>query len=219
MKEIKIEELTFNPFDLLKDWALVTSKNHDEFNSMTISWGGFGSLWNKYTATMYIRPQRYTKKLLDNNDYYTICFFDKEYKKELSYLGTISGNDDKNKMSNTKLTPVIEEEIVYYKEAKLVFICKKEYVNQLTKDGIIDKKVIEQNYQNNDYSYEYIGKIEKVLIKKTKTQKNSSRKSSLTVFLCTSKARKRKTLPKIKKSIIIKKKKQMKKEVNYGSEN
>ena len=53
-------------------------------------------------------------------------------------------------MSNTKLTPVIEEEIFYYKEAKLVFICKKEYVNQLTKDGIIDKKVIEQNYQNND---------------------------------------------------------------------
>ena len=165
MKEIKIEELTFNPFGLLKDWALVTSKNQDEFNSMTISWGGFGSLWNKYTATMYIRPQRYTKKLLDNNDYYTICFFDKKYKKELSYLGTISRNDDKNKMSNTKLTPVIEEEIVYYKEAKLVFICKKEYVNQLTKDGIINKKVIEQNYQNNDYSYEYIGKIKKILIK------------------------------------------------------
>ena len=64
-------------------------------------------------------------------------------------------------MSNTKLTPVIEEKIVCYKEAKLVFICKKEYVNQLTKDGIIDKKVIEQNYQNNDYSYEYIGKIKK----------------------------------------------------------
>ena len=165
MKEIKIEELTFNPFDLLKDWALVTSKNQDKFNSMTISWGGFGSLWNNYAATMYIRPQRYTKKLLDNNDYYTISFFDKEYKKELTYLGATSGNDDKNKMNNTKLTPVIEDKIVYYKEAKLVFICKKEYVNQLKKDGIIDQKIIDQNYQNNDYSYEYIGKIEKVLIK------------------------------------------------------
>ena len=37
--------------DILKlfdeKWALVTAGDLDDFNAMTISWGGMGTLWNK----------------------------------------------------------------------------------------------------------------------------------------------------------------------------
>lgn len=164
MKEINIKVLEFNPFELLNSWALLTSKNGEDYDSMTISWGAFGSLWEKYTTVVYVRPQRYTKKLLDNNEYYTISFFDKNYKKELGLLGATSKNDNKDKMEKVSLTKIEDENIVYYKEAKLVFVCKKIYVNQINKDGIQDENITNKIYANNDFSYEYIGQIEKVLI-------------------------------------------------------
>lgn len=165
MKEINIKDLNLNPFELQNTWALLSAKDENEYNAMTVSWGSFGILWEKPTATLYIRPERYTKKLLDKNDYYTISFFDKEYKKDLGILGTISKNTDPNKMEKVSLTKEEKDNIVYFKEAKLVLICKKIYVNQINKDGIKDKIIIDKMYPNNDYSYSYIGEIEKVLVK------------------------------------------------------
>ncbi|MDO4369488.1 MAG: flavin reductase family protein [bacterium] len=165
MKEINIKDLDFNPFDLLTNWAVFASKKGEDCDAMTISWGAFGSLWEKYTTTIYIRPQRYTKKLLDENEYYTISFFDKEYKKDLGLLGAISKNDDKDKMGKVSFTKIEDDNILYFKEAKLVFVCKKLYVNQINKDGIKDNDVIDKMYSNNDFSYEYIGQIEKVLVR------------------------------------------------------
>ena len=31
-----------------KKWALLTAGDKDKFNTMTISWGGLGTLWNTY---------------------------------------------------------------------------------------------------------------------------------------------------------------------------
>ena len=33
-------------------WALVTAGVIDDFNTMTISWGGMGTVWNKPVATV-----------------------------------------------------------------------------------------------------------------------------------------------------------------------
>ena len=43
---------SFEVFD--KDWALLTAGEKGGFNSMTVSWGGFGTLWNKPVATVYV---------------------------------------------------------------------------------------------------------------------------------------------------------------------
>ena len=79
MKEIKIEDLVMNPFTLLgKEWCLIGAKNNDRFNAMTASWGGFGVLWNKNVVTIYVRPQRYTRELIDASDFFTVAFFNEE---------------------------------------------------------------------------------------------------------------------------------------------
>ena len=58
-----IELAPFTAFD--KGWGLVTAGDAKEYNTMTVSWGGLGTLWNKPVATIYIRPQRYTKQFVD----------------------------------------------------------------------------------------------------------------------------------------------------------
>ncbi len=58
-----IKTIEKNVFRMIGDeWALVTAKKDGQVNTMTVSWGGMGVLWGKEVATIYIRPQRYTKE-------------------------------------------------------------------------------------------------------------------------------------------------------------
>ena len=77
-QEVDISTLEFNPFDKIsRQWMLVTAGNEDTSNTMTASWGGVGIMWGKPVATVYIRPQRYTKEFIDKDEYFTILFFPK----------------------------------------------------------------------------------------------------------------------------------------------
>lgn len=46
--------------NLSNNWALVTSGASDNYNMMTVNWGGIGFLWNKPVLFIFIRPERYT---------------------------------------------------------------------------------------------------------------------------------------------------------------
>lgn len=164
-KEISPYEVNENTFKLLnKDWALVTAKNQDKENPMTISWGGVGIMWNKPVAFTFIRPQRFTFGLLEKEDYYSVCFFDEEYKDALKFCGAKSGRDyDKTK--ETGLTPAYDAQAPYYKEAKLVLICRKMYAQELNKESVISADDVLTAYTQNDYHKMYISEIVKVLSK------------------------------------------------------
>ena len=92
-KENTIEFTTwiFSKFD--KKWALLTAGEIENFNSMTISWGGMGTLWGKPVVTVYERKSRYTHEFIDSSNYFAISFFKEEYKKNLSEIGSKSGRD------------------------------------------------------------------------------------------------------------------------------
>ena len=62
----------FAQFD--KKWALLTAGDKEKFNTMTISWGGLGTLWGKPVATVYVRKSRYTHEFMDREDYFTLSF-------------------------------------------------------------------------------------------------------------------------------------------------
>ena len=42
-------------YTLDKEWALVTVGDKNKYNTMTVSWGGLGTLWHKPVVTIYIR--------------------------------------------------------------------------------------------------------------------------------------------------------------------
>ena len=57
---------SFEIFD--RDWALLTAGEKGGFNSMTVSWGGLGTLWNKPVATVYVKPVRHTHGFMEQSE-------------------------------------------------------------------------------------------------------------------------------------------------------
>lgn len=142
-------------------WALVTAGNKDEFNTMTISWGGLGTLWSKPVATVYVKPIRYTYQFLEKFDYFTVSFFDEAYKKDLGVLGRLSGRDG-DKVSKTCLTPIEVESGMTFKEAHTTLICKKIYKQDLDV-AQMPQDIINTYYTTEEPHRMYIGEVVKII--------------------------------------------------------
>jgi flavin reductase (DIM6/NTAB) family NADH-FMN oxidoreductase RutF len=76
----------FTLFD--EDWFLLTSGDFasGRFNTMTISWGSLGTLWNKPVAQVVVRPTRHTFSFLESFADFSLCSFSREYRKSLQFL-------------------------------------------------------------------------------------------------------------------------------------
>ena len=139
------------------DWALVTSGDISIHNSMTISWGEMGTIWNKPVVTIYIKPCRYTHSFIENNECFVVSFYDEKYKKALGVMGSKSGRDI-NKDVESGLTPYSYKGLTLYKEAKLSLVCKKIYQNDLDINNI-PKGAINNHYKVEAPHTMYIGEV------------------------------------------------------------
>ena len=110
------------------------------------------------------KEMRYTKKFVDEEPYFTLCVMDKSFKKQMAYLGSVSGRDE-DKIAKTGLTPVYTDNSVYFQEAKLVLVCKKLYAAELQESGFLYQDTIDESYPQRDFHTMYVGKIEKVLVR------------------------------------------------------
>ena len=162
-RSINPQEIFDNPFKLFgSDWGLVTAGNWDSMNTMTISWGGVGIMWNKPVAYTFIRPQRYTFEFLERDECFSICFFDESFREALSLCGSKSGRNV-NKIEQTGLTPVFTEEgVPYFEQARLVLICKKMYAQFLNEESVLGGEAVLKQYDD-DYHKMYISEILEVL--------------------------------------------------------
>lgn len=161
-KEINIRELKDNFVKMISnDWALLTAGKSDEFNTMTVSWGGIGELWNKDVCFVFVRPQRYTYEFMEKNDYFSLSFFGGEYKKELGICGSKSGRNI-DKMEATGFTPVDLGDAVGFEQANVNVVLKKLAYQDMKPDGFIDESIM-NNYANNDFHRVYVGEIVKVM--------------------------------------------------------
>lgn len=164
-KEIKPEELNKSPFKLIgRDWMLITAEKKGRVNTMTASWGGLGVMWGKNVAYAVIRPARYTKEFVDYSDRFSLTFFDDSYKKQLQYLGSVSGRNE-NKVEKSELTVGKYKGVPYFEEGNLVVICKKLYKQELRPECFIEKELDQKWYNEKDYHTMYISEIEKIFIK------------------------------------------------------
>jgi len=163
--EIRVEEISENPFKLIgKEWMLVTAEKDGKVNTMTASWGGLGVMWHKNVAYVVIRPQRYTKEFIDSSDTFSLSFYDESYRKQLEYLGAVSGREE-DKIAKVDFTKVKSNSTPYFAEAKLVLICRKLYSQKYDPKSFIDRTIDEKFYPNKDYHTLYIVEIIKALIK------------------------------------------------------
>ena len=164
-QETDIKNLQINPWKMIGDeWMLVTAEQGDRINTMTASWGGVGIMWGKPSVTAYIRQSRYTKEFVDREELFTISIFDEAFRPALNLCGTVSGRD-RDKIREAGLTPFDAGGAAAFEEAKLIFVCRKQYHTFLSPDGFDVKENDSRWYADRDYHTMYIGAIEKVLMK------------------------------------------------------
>ncbi len=113
-----------------KDWALLTAGTIDHFNTMTIGWGGLGTLWGKPAATVYVKPIRYTHEFMEKNEYFTVSFYPDTCRRALGILGSLSGRDC-DKVAKSGLTPKSLQNAVTFEQAQATLLCKKIYRQDL----------------------------------------------------------------------------------------
>ena len=165
LKKIDLNEFCENVFARIGDqWMLITAGQGEDCNTMTASWGGLGVIWGQPAATVYIRPQRYTKEFVDREEYFTLSFLPEEYKPQLGVCGSKSGRDmDKVKECGFTVKTGVGN-APFFAEAELVLVCRKRYAQPL--DGAaIPADVQDRFYPEKDYHTMYIGQVVEVYTK------------------------------------------------------
>lgn len=144
MKRTDVKELKDNFFETIgKEWMLVTAGNKDKFNMMTASWGGTGWLWNMPVAVIFIRPERFTHELIEDNDTLTLSFLGNspEMRKAYNFCGSKSGRDF-DKAAETGLVPTeTENGNITFAQARLTLECRKLYKDTIKPECMIDKSL------------------------------------------------------------------------------
>jgi len=159
LRKIEPRDISQNPFTLIDDdWFLLSAGNLHAFNTMTASWGGMGILWNKPVVFCFVRPQRYTYKFMESNEFFTMSFFDERYRDALNFCGKASGRQT-DKMKATGLIP-IESPVgsIFYEQASLTIECRKLYFSDIIPEHFMVDS-INKNYPKKDYHRMYIGEI------------------------------------------------------------
>jgi len=137
--------------------GFLTSSFDGKINTMTVSWGFIGYLWNKPVIIALVRPQRYTKEFLDKSESFTLSVPFGELKKELGTCGSKSGRDiDKSEVVNFVKAKSVDDYIVDGCDA--YFECKQILDFQMDK-GLIAQNILDTVYPADDLHYIYVGEI------------------------------------------------------------
>lgn len=167
---MEIRQVVQNVHTLLQErWAVISAGSLKDFNCMTIAWGTIGVLWVKPIITVYIKPSRHTYGYIEKNEYFGISFFEEQYKPDLIVLGTKSGRNC-NKIAGTKLTPRETNNIVTYDEAKITFVCRKIYAQDIEVNKVpeeVRQKYYEVEVPHRMYIGEIVGDIENDMLNKS----------------------------------------------------
>lgn len=169
-KEIQVWNYAEEILSNLQKGVLLTTKAGEKVNTMTISWGTLGIEWAKPIFTVFVRENRYTRQLLEQNPEFTINIPYGEYdKKILGICGTKSGkNIDKVKAANLTLEQPMAISVPAIKELPLTLECRVIYKQSQNAEEITpenNQKFYPQNVDgsfhgaNKDYHTAYYGEI------------------------------------------------------------
>ena len=143
-----------------KGGLLLASKDSEgKPNAMTIGWGTIGIIWSKPIFVVLVRPSRYTYKLIEVTDDFTVNVPPPELSDEVLFFGTVSGRDH-DKFAEKGLTPVqgkkVKSPIV--QECVIHYECKVVHKNDVLKDKL-SSEIISSAYPEGDFHRIYFGEI------------------------------------------------------------
>lgn len=138
---------------------LVTRGKNGKPNAMAIGWCAIGVIWGRPMCLVLVRPSRYTYKLLEESDDFTVNVLPPDMAETLAFCGTESGRDlDKfaeqpitPDESKTVQAPVIAESVIAYE-------CKVVHKNDVIPAEIAEA-IIGEFYPEGDFHRVYFGEI------------------------------------------------------------
>ena len=155
-------ELELKPVaNFSQDWMALAMGNSKRYNAMTIAWGGIGELWGKHVVTVYVSGDRASKRLMDENDYFTVTGFPstKACKDALVYIGSHSMRDEPDKCANAGLTVEFTElGNPIFSEGRLAIECRKLYADPLDLNKM-PQDIRERLYGEMTVHTMYVGEI------------------------------------------------------------
>ncbi len=156
---MEFQARSFELFD--KQWALLTAGTEGNFNTMTIGWGGLGTLWGKPVATVYVKPIRYTHRFMEENEYFTVSFYPANCRRALSVCGSLSGRDG-DKIGVAGLHPRFLGRAVTFLEAEKTLVLRKLYRQDLDLNAI-PADVKSRYYVGEPPHTFYVGEVVEIL--------------------------------------------------------
>lgn len=165
MLKINIEDYKENVFtEINNKWGIITAGDKTSgFNGMTVSWGGFGIMWNKPVAYIFVRKSRYTHDILDKSNHITIAFLSDKYKEAKALFGSKSGRDI-YKYEAANLHPVFEPDFNGYYPSEADYVFKMNVLYKKDLDSM-PKDIEAKFYPTNDLHTMYICEIKQYLVK------------------------------------------------------
>jgi flavin reductase (DIM6/NTAB) family NADH-FMN oxidoreductase RutF len=150
--------------------AVLTSGNEQDYNSMTIGWGGWGKMFNKPVTWCFLRANRYTLDYIRKDQTYTLTYFDPQFNDQVMFLGSKSGRDSEKMKENTLSYVKTPSGNVAYKESKLIVECKLTEITTVTPDDFYLQEgkdfVAEAHGEAKDYHKLVFGEITNIWIRK-----------------------------------------------------
>ena len=148
MQKIDVIEYLPTIMKELSKGILLTTKNGDKVNSMTIAWGQIGIEWGKLFFTTYVRHGRFTHEQIEKSKEFTINIpLDrKQAAKAIGYCGSKTGRNT-NKIADMGLTLVdgINVSAPAIKELPLTIECKVIYKQEQDQNNI-EQDILDKNY-------------------------------------------------------------------------
>ena len=137
-QEIEVFDYAKEIVSAIPKVVLLTTKNGDKVNTMTIGWGTLGVEWGLPIFVAFVREGRFTREQLDVSREFTVNIPYGEFDKQiLGYCGTKSGRDA-DKASDLHLT-LVESELVKapgIRELPLTLECRVLYQQLQNKDAV-----------------------------------------------------------------------------------
>jgi len=136
--------------------AFLTVNDGKITNTMTISWGFAGVMWGIPCFMVMVRPQRYTREIIENADSFTVSIPFGTLSEALNICGTKSGRDiNKHNVvrfvpSKTVSSPIVSGCDAYY-ECKIIYRDKFE--------GALIPDHFKKQIYTDDFHLFYFGEI------------------------------------------------------------
>ena len=160
LKSVNPKELSMEALRLFTGRTpLLTAGDKSACNTMTIGWGGLGSVWNKPACTVYVRHSRHTFQFMESHDYFTLSVLPKDRRDALTLCGTKSGRD-MDKIAACGLTVCHGAgDAPFFDEAELVLVCRKLYAQDMLPEFVIDSGAAAPFYPEGDWHRMYVGEV------------------------------------------------------------